>query len=286
MNHHIASSAQCSDTKTHEEVESYKPNISHTEPFHRRAVPEGSKVQASEVHRPFTHCCSPYASASLNMARKRSGKSQGGSKPKGAGAPGSRINRIENYEDTLEEGGVDDCGYLTQMRAKSSVMFKRDQIMFDQDNGDDDDDVNADEGEEVFALDLPKKRRSRAEDEDFEDDEEGDDVVPTKKGRKEKKKMDVSGKGRFGKPIEDSDEEDEAEGSGSSDEDDEGWGRQYYSKPSNRRAKEDEDAYDEQREEDREMEEREVKRLQRKAREAFGGEEDWGLEEVPAAETR
>lgn len=42
------------------------------------------------------------------MGRKRSGKSgSGASKP--SAAPGARINKMEQYEDTLEPGSVDDC---------------------------------------------------------------------------------------------------------------------------------------------------------------------------------
>lgn len=42
------------------------------------------------------------------MGRKRSGKSgSGASKP--SAAPGAKINKMEQYEDTLEPGSVDDC---------------------------------------------------------------------------------------------------------------------------------------------------------------------------------
>lgn len=44
------------------------------------------------------------------MARKRSRNSSGGGKK---AAPGATINKIESYEDTLEEGGVDDCESAT-----------------------------------------------------------------------------------------------------------------------------------------------------------------------------
>ncbi|OCF75397.1 U3 small nucleolar RNA-associated protein 3 [Kwoniella mangroviensis CBS 8886] len=203
------------------------------------------------------------------MAKKRSGKGvSAGSKA--SAAPGARINKIDRYEDTLEPGSVDD------------FMFKRDQISFNPQDESDDDDINANEGEEVLSLDLPKKSRKQLqrEQEDQEDDDNEEEVEITKKQRKEKKNTpDLNGKGRFGKPIESSDEDDDSEGSDSgSDEDseDENWGRQYYSKPSNRREKEDGRVDDEKREEEREMEEREVRRLQKKAREALDAE-DFGF---------
>jgi U3 small nucleolar RNA-associated protein 3 len=158
-------------------------------------------------------------------------------------------------------------------------MYKRDQIMFDQ-QAESDDEVD-DGGEEIMAI--PSRRR-RDEGEDVEEEEEGYEA-PTKKARKEKVKEDVSGKGRFGKPVVDSDDSAEESGSGSggsseSESEEEGWGRQYYAMPSSRRAKQDlnDDEYDEQREQDRELEEREVRRLQRKAREALSAE-DFGLED-------
>lgn len=155
--------------------------------------------------------------------------------------------------------------------------------MFNEAEESDEEDINAQQGEEVFALKPKRIQLDDEEEDDIEEgeDEEGYDEEPSKKGRKEKKKIDLKGKGRFGKAIESSDDEEEE--SGSSDEDDEeGWGRSYYSKPSNRREKEVEGEYDEKREEEKEMEEREVRRLQRKAREGYSGLDDWGLEEVPA----
>ena len=159
-------------------------------------------------------------------------------------------------------------------------MFKRDQIKFNpQDESDED--INADQGEEVFALNLPSPAEHGGETE--EEDSPEEEVAPKK--RKVKTKPDLSSKGRFGKPIPASEDEASASGSGSgSDEDEQGWGRQYYSRPSNRREKETGE-YDETREEEREMEEREVSRLQRKAREAMGGAEDWGLDELESSET-
>ncbi|WVQ96310.1 hypothetical protein IAU59_003414 [Kwoniella sp. CBS 9459] len=207
------------------------------------------------------------------MARKRSGNGKGGvsSGSKASAAPGAKINKMNSYEDTLEPGSVDD------------FMFKRDQINFNPQD-DSEDDVNGDEGEEVLSLKVPKQRSSKRQEEDeeevYEEDEEDD--VPKKKERKVKTKADLSGKGRFGKPVVSSDEDDDDEdASGSesgSDSEDEAWGRQYYSKPSNRREKEEGKVDDEKREEEREMEEREVRRLQRKAREVLQGE-DFGLVE-------
>lgn len=159
-------------------------------------------------------------------------------------------------------------------------MFKRDQIHFNPQH-DSDDDINAGQGEEVLGLGLDRDDDDDAEDEG-EDEDEGEWDAPAKKGRKEKVKPDLSTKGRFGKEEvssdEYSDEDDDESGSGS-EEEEEGWGRQYYSRPSTRRAKEKEDEYDEKREEEREMEEKEVRRLQRRAREALG-EDDWGLDDV------
>ncbi|KAL1413088.1 something about silencing protein 10 [Vanrija albida] len=202
------------------------------------------------------------------MARKRSRNSSGGGKK---AAPGATINKIESYEDTLEEGGVDD------------FMFKRDQISFNPQNDSDDDDVNGEVGDEVLGLSVPSRRRddNEEEEEDFDEDE---DDAPLPKQRKAKAKADLSTKGRYGKEEVDSDEEEEeddgsdASGSGSEIDDEEGWGRQYYSRPSTRREKET-DAYDEKREEERELEEKEVRRLQRRAREAMGGD-DWGLDDI------
>ncbi|WWD18727.1 hypothetical protein CI109_103181 [Kwoniella shandongensis] len=211
------------------------------------------------------------------MARKRSGNGKAGvsSGSKAASAPGARINKMERYEDTIEPGSVDD------------FMFKRDQINFNPQNDSDDEDINANEGEEVLSLNRPRPSNSAtaaADQEEEDDDEAFEDELPKKKERKTKSKADVSTKGRFGKPIEmsdDDEDDDDASGSGSegsSDEDDEAWGRQYYSRPSNRREKEKEGVVDEQREEEREMEEREVRRLQKKQREVLGGE-DFGLVE-------
>lgn len=154
-----------------------------------------------------------------------------------------------------------------------------------QDESDNEDDFDQD-GEEVLSLNLPRRKEDDFED-DFEDEEEveeEDDEMPTKSKKekaKDKAKRDLLTKGRFGKPIEDSDDEESASGSGSgsgsSDEDVEGWGRSYYSRPSSRKEKEDlRGEYDEKKEEEREMEIKEVKRLQRKAREGLA-DDDWGL---------
>ncbi|WWC88405.1 uncharacterized protein L201_003316 [Kwoniella dendrophila CBS 6074] len=204
------------------------------------------------------------------MAKKRTGEGvSSGSKP--AAAPGAKINKIDKYEDTLEPGSVDD------------FMFKRDQISFNDQNESDDEDINANEGEEVLSLKIPKKSKKAEIEDEGEYDDDGEEDLPKKKQRKEKKKIDLNGKGRFGKPIESSSDEDEdlsgrsdSDDNSEDDSDDENWGRQYYSKPSNRREKEDGKIDDEKREEEREMEEREVKRLQKKSRELLDLE-DFGL---------
>jgi hypothetical protein len=160
-----------------------------------------------------------------------------------------------------------------------------------QDESDEDEDLGQD-GEEVLSLNLPKRSRANLDlDEEEGDDEEmEEDEIPSKEmSKKEKKnaksKSDLLTKGRFGKPIVSSDEEDDQDsqsgsGSGSGSEDDEeGWGRSYYSRPSSRKEKEDlRGEYDGKKEEEREMEIKEVKRLQRKAREGLAGD-DWGLVE-------
>lgn len=150
-----------------------------------------------------------------------------------------------------------------------------------------DDDLEED-GEEVLSLDKPKssRKKSRAhvvEEEDAYEDEEEEEAVPAVKKRKDKSKADVTTKGRFGKPIVSSDEEEEGGSSGSgsgsgSDTDEERWGRQYYSRPSTRKEKEElrGEIDVEKRDEEREMEVKEVRRLQRKAREGMAGE-DWGF---------
>jgi U3 small nucleolar RNA-associated protein 3 len=168
-----------------------------------------------------------------------------------------------------------------------AVMFKRDQITFNpQNESDDEDDILDGHGEEVLGLNL-----SDNEDEEGGEEEEFDEEAeqPLPKERKVKAKEDVSTKGRFGKSEVSSDEEVDSDtasgsGSGSEEEEEEGWGRQYYSRPSTARAREKEGVTDEKREEEREMEEREVKRLQKKAREAIGGAEDWGLQALDAVD--
>jgi U3 small nucleolar RNA-associated protein 3 len=123
-------------------------------------------------------------------------------------------------------------------------------------------------------------KRAGDDDEEAEEFEEEEEAWGAPKERKVKAKADLSTKGRFGKEEVSSDEYSSDEGSGSgSDEDEEGWGRQYYSRPSTRREREKEDEYDEKREEERDMEEREVRRLQRRARESLA-EDDWGLDDV------
>lgn len=218
------------------------------------------------------------------MARKRSEKSgSGASKP--SSAPGSKINKMEQYEDTLEPGSVDDCMSISSgssmWRIQLTgviVMFKRDQIIFNPQDESDDEDINADVGEEVLSLESARRRVRQDEYEEEEEEDYSEEEAPIKK-REGKSKDNLTTKGRYGKAIVSSDEEEEEE-SGSSESEDENWGRQYYARPSNRREKEKEGAYlDEKKEEEREMEEREVKRLQKKQRESLGGE-DFGFDDL------
>ncbi|BEI83254.1 hypothetical protein CcaverHIS002_0311220 [Cutaneotrichosporon cavernicola] len=201
------------------------------------------------------------------MGRKR--RSNGAAAPtKAKEAPGASIKRIESYEDTLQEGGVDD------------YMFKRDQIMIDPHEEESDGDIGAD-GDEVLGLNVHKFGRDEDAEEEYEEGEE-EWAEPKQLKRLSKAKPDLSTKGRFGKEEEDSDDysEDDSEEDSGSESEEEGWGRQYYSRPSTRREKEDEGAYDDKREEDRELEEKEVRKLQKRAREALSGAEDWGLDDV------
>lgn len=43
------------------------------------------------------------------MVRKQARKTVGSSRSKPSASPGARIKKIQTYEDTLSEGGVDDC---------------------------------------------------------------------------------------------------------------------------------------------------------------------------------
>ncbi|EIW67504.1 hypothetical protein TREMEDRAFT_69614 [Tremella mesenterica DSM 1558] len=207
---------------------------------------------------------------------KHKGQKGAKGRDKASQAPGKSIKRMESYEDTLEQGGVDEH------------MFKRDRIMFDHQS-----DSSSNDEEEVLALpDNPRlDHRQIHEDDEVEDEEEEEveDERREKKKRKDKKRIDVSTKGRYGKVqvSDESDGQDEVtNGEPSRDTDDsdqseseEGWGRSYYSRPSTRKEKESQGVLDEKREEERELEEKEVKRLQRKARESLG-EEDWGLDDL------
>jgi hypothetical protein len=132
--------------------------------------------------------------------------------------------------------------------------------------------------EEVFGLDLPKQRNHE---DDYEEEEE-EQAAPIKKSRKTKAK-DVTLRGRFAKTSSDEESDGEGDTDPESDPDAEGWGRSYYSRPSTRREREDgqltgEDA--ERREEERELELNEVKRLQKKLRQSMRGDDDWGLDEL------
>ena len=185
-------------------------------------------------------------------------------------------SNLDTYEDTLEEGGVDDCELSPRcIKLTPVVMFKRDQILFnDLRQEAQDEDVNGYEGEGV--LDIPD------EEEDDEDEmlDEDDEETPIRKPKTKSALLPDLNRGRFAKQDHpEEDEEDEASGSGS-ESGSEAWGRQYYSRPSNRRAKE--DPLDSAREEERELEENEVKRLQKKSRSELQGEDDWGLTRVIA----
>jgi U3 small nucleolar RNA-associated protein 3 len=166
-------------------------------------------------------------------------------------------------------------------------MHQRDKIVLGDDHDEpgqpaeqDDDDILAERGQEVFSLNLPKRDAEQDYDEAYDDDEV-DDVAPVKKGRKAKVKPDVSNKGRYGKSDSEDDEDDEA--ASSDDPDAESWGRSYYSRPSTRRGREmEEENSDEEKEEERMLEEKEVKRLQRKMRSVIEGDEDWGFDELEA----
>lgn len=241
------------------------------------------------------------------MARKQKGQktpnfSLHAKTPNGS----SKGKKLESYEDTLEPGSTDEresplllrtCNesLCTVAEPTTTDIFRRDQILFNpQDESDDDENMNmGPDGEEVLSLNLPRRRDQTRDDDDNDeafDDEEFDDDDDEEEEEEEmpavtkasKKKAELATKGRFGKPVVSSDEEGEdeedASGSGSDeDEDEEGWGRSYYSRPSTRKEKEElRGEYDEKKEEDRELELKEVKRLQRKSREKLANE-DWGL---------
>ncbi|ORX37186.1 Sas10 C-terminal domain-domain-containing protein [Kockovaella imperatae] len=173
----------------------------------------------------------------------------------------SQSARIENYEDTLQEGGVDD------------YIFKRDQIFLDDwRNVEDQDDIDIGTGERV--LDIPSFAEPSSS--DGESDDKGAESSRSGKKRAKAPISDAQLRGRFAKEAAaEVDVGDEIESSG---DEEEGWGRQYYSKPSNRRAREDPQAYEASREEERELEVNEVRRLQKKARLDLRGTEDWGFD--------
>jgi U3 small nucleolar RNA-associated protein 3 len=173
------------------------------------------------------------------------------------------------------------------------VMHDRDKIMLGDDvdeprqanDNDQDEDFLSDRGQEVFSLNLPRQEDAEEEYDQDEDDEE-EDLIPVKKGRKTKIKPDVSTKGRYGKS--DSDDSADEDAASSDDPDAESWGRSYYSRPSTRRGRdmEDDDGYgtdEDRKEEERMLEEKEVKRLQRKMRSVIEGDADWGFDELEAS---
>jgi hypothetical protein len=159
-----------------------------------------------------------------------------------------------------------------------AVFHTRDKVSLGPENASDEEDYLTGQTEEVFGLDLPKQRN----DEDDYEEEEEEQAAPVKKSRKTKAK-DVTLRGRFAKTSSDEESDGEGDTDSESDPDAEGWGRSYYSRPSTRREREDgqltgEDA--ERREEERELELNEVKRLQKKLRQSMRGEDDWGLDEL------
>lgn len=169
-----------------------------------------------------------------------------------------------------------------------TVMHNRDMVMLNPQDESDDEDFLTGQGEEVFGLNLPERRDGGDDDEeDYEEEEEEAAPAPAKDKSKKAKAKDPL-KGRFAKAALSSDDEDEDEdgdSDASSDPDAEGWGRSYYSRPSTRREKEGSDGGDdEKREEERMLEEKEVKRMQRKMREGLKGD-DFGLEEIGESST-
>lgn len=167
----------------------------------------------------------------------------------------------------------------------SALVFAgRDKISLDARAGDagGDEDFLTGQSEGVFDLGLGRRDAGAGGEYDEDDGEEGTSAAPAKTAKRPKKKLPTLQRGRFAKTSSD---EESASGSGSdSDADDaEGWGRSYYSRPSTRREREErlvsgEDA--ERRDEERALELAEVKRLQRRMREAIRGEADWGLDAV------
>lgn len=73
------------------------------------------------IHPVYQHKCSKHT----NMARGKPGKKGGKSTaPKAApkvNGKDASINRINTFEDTLEEGGVDECEYSGYAEARSSL---------------------------------------------------------------------------------------------------------------------------------------------------------------------
>ena len=186
------------------------------------------------------------------------------------------------------------CKRSTDLYEIFPVMHDRDKILLGDDadeprrsnTANDDDDLISDRGQEVFSLNLPRQRDAEEEyDQEAQDDEDEDDIAPVKKGRKTKVKADVSHKGRYGKS--DSDDSADEEAASSDDPDAESWGRSYYSRPSTRRGRDMEDdegcgSEEDRKEEERMLEEKEVKRLQRKMRSVIDGDADWGFDELEA----
>ncbi|KAI5452762.1 something about silencing protein 10 [Naganishia albida] len=207
------------------------------------------------------------------MKPKKGGK---GAAPKSApklNGKDASIKRINTYEDTLEEGGVDE------------FMHNRDKIsLAPEQASDDEDDFIGNQGEEVLGLNMPDEEDEEAYDED-EYDEEDEEEYPAKKGRKSRPAEDKTKKGRYGKESDDDESlgftDEESEADEDEDRGEESWGRQYYAKPSNRYARDaDDDDYDSDKELSKSLYAQESEALQKSIRRSMKGEEDFGLDEI------
>ncbi|KAJ9122682.1 hypothetical protein QFC24_004111 [Naganishia onofrii] len=181
------------------------------------------------------------------------------------------ITRINTYEDTLEEGGVDE------------FMHNRDKISLAPERvADDEEDFIDNQGEEVFSLNLPTEEgEDQLEDEYDEEEEE----APAPKARKSKPAEDKSKKGRYAKESDDDESlgftDEESESDEDEDRAEESWGRQYYAKPSNRYARDaEDDDYDSDKELSKNLYAQESEALQKNIRRSMKGDEDFGLEEI------
>ncbi|KAJ9113838.1 hypothetical protein QFC19_000031 [Naganishia cerealis] len=216
------------------------------------------------------------------MARGPKGKKGGKSSGVKPSAPAfsakdASIKRINTYEDTLEEGGVDEF-----MHNRDKISLAPDQV------SDDEEDLIGNQGEEVFSLNLPNGDEDG--DDQYEDDydEEEEEEVPTPKTRKSKAMEDKSKKGRYAKDSDDDEAlgftDEESDDDEDEDRGEESWGRQYYAKPSNRYARDaDNDDYDSDKELSKTLYAQESEALQKNIRRSMKGDEDFGLEEIEEA---